>query len=93
MTYFPIHAYGWRDATDHLRWVRYRLVPVDAEAGRPAGEHEGRDRLVVDDDPGDRPSKDHRTSALRAAVAAPRPRAAGSTQYDTSVRPSADAAG
>ncbi len=45
VTYFPIHAYGWRDATDHLRWVRYRLEPVDAEAGRPDGEHEGRDRL------------------------------------------------
>ncbi len=36
VTYFPIHAYGWRDATDHLRWVRYRLEPVEAVAGRPA---------------------------------------------------------
>ena len=25
--------------------MRYRLVPVDAGAGRPDGEHEGRDRL------------------------------------------------
>jgi catalase len=45
VTYFPIHAYGWRDATDHLRWVRYRLEPVDAVDGRPSGEYDGRDRL------------------------------------------------
>ena len=45
VTYFPIHAYGWRDATNDLRWVRYRLEPVDAEAGRPDGEYDGRDRL------------------------------------------------
>ena len=42
VTYFPIHAYGWRDATDDLQWVRYRLEPVDAAAGRPDGEYEGR---------------------------------------------------
>lgn len=29
--YYPIHAYGWRDADDRLSWVRYSLVAQDAE--------------------------------------------------------------
>ncbi|MEZ5093774.1 catalase family peroxidase [Nocardioides sp.] len=44
-TYFPIHAYRWVAAGGDERWVRYRIVPVDAPAGRPAGEFAGRDRL------------------------------------------------
>lgn len=42
-TYYPIHAYGWRDADDRLSWVRYTFVPQPAEA--PAGTFEGPDRL------------------------------------------------
>lgn len=41
--YFPIHAYGWRDGEDTLRWVRHELVPEAGE--RPAGSFEGRGRL------------------------------------------------
>lgn len=42
-TYYPIHAYGWRDADDRLSWVRYRFVPTTAE---PLGEaFDGADRL------------------------------------------------
>lgn len=28
-TYYPIHAYGWRDADDRLSWVRYIFIPQD----------------------------------------------------------------
>jgi catalase len=42
-TYYPIHAYGWRDADDRLSWVRYTFVPQPAEP--PAGTYGGRDRL------------------------------------------------
>ena len=30
-TYYPIHAYGWRDAADRLSWVRYVLVPQPSD--------------------------------------------------------------
>lgn len=42
-TYYPIHAYGWRDAEGNLSWVRYRFVPQPG--GAPAGTYDGRDRL------------------------------------------------
>lgn len=42
-TYYPIHAYGWRDAGDRLSWVRYSFVPQPGPA--PAGTFTGRDRL------------------------------------------------
>jgi catalase len=45
VTYFPVHAYGWRDATDHLRWVRYRLDPVPRPGERAAAAGSGRDAL------------------------------------------------
>jgi catalase len=42
-TYYPIHAYGWRDAGDRLRWVRYVFA---AQPSTPAGEtFTGPDRL------------------------------------------------
>lgn len=41
-TYYPIHAYGWRDADDRLSWVRYVF---SAQPSRPAGTFEGPDRL------------------------------------------------
>ena len=42
-TYYPIHAYGWRDAAGDLSWVRYRFVPQPG--GAPAGTYAGPDRL------------------------------------------------
>lgn len=42
-TYYPIHAYGWRDADGRLSWVRYRFVPQPG--GAPAGTYGGPDRL------------------------------------------------
>lgn len=30
-TYYPIHAYGWRDAGDRLSWVRYVFAPQPSE--------------------------------------------------------------
>ena len=45
VTYFPIHAYGWRDATDHRRWVRYRLQPVPRPGDRAEPAGSGRDAL------------------------------------------------
>ncbi|MGY2701465.1 catalase [Nocardioides sp. HB32] len=42
-TYYPIHAYGWRDADDRLSWVRYRFVAQ--HAGPPSGTYAGPDRL------------------------------------------------
>ena len=30
-TYYPIHAYGWRDADDRLSWVRYVFAPQPSE--------------------------------------------------------------
>jgi catalase len=44
-TYYPIHAYRWIAPDGSARWVRHRLVPLDAAAGRPEGEFEGRERL------------------------------------------------
>ena len=42
-TYYPIHAYGWRDAADHLSWVRYVLAsPASAPLAETFG---GPDRL------------------------------------------------
>lgn len=42
-TYYPIHAYGWRDAEDRLSWVRYSLVAGDSA---PLAERfDGPDRL------------------------------------------------
>ncbi len=45
VAYFPIHAYGWRDATDHLRWVRYRWQPVPRPGEPAGGDLAGRDGL------------------------------------------------
>jgi len=42
-TYYPIHAYGWRDADDRLSWVRYSFVP--RSAAPPVRTFEGPDRL------------------------------------------------
>ena len=44
-TYFPVHAYGWRDATDHLRWVRYRFDPVPRAGHVRTEPPTGRDGL------------------------------------------------
>lgn len=41
-TYYPIHAYGWRDADDHLGWVRYSFVPQPSAS---PGTFDGPDRL------------------------------------------------
>ena len=42
-TYYPIHAYGWRDADDRLSWVRYSFHAQDPA---PLGEtFDGPDRL------------------------------------------------
>jgi catalase len=30
-TYYPIHAYGWRDADDRVSWVRYVFAPQPSE--------------------------------------------------------------
>ncbi|MEZ5096068.1 MAG: catalase [Nocardioides sp.] len=45
-TYYPVHAYRWLAPDGARRWVRYRLEPVAAEAGRPDGQFAGRDRLA-----------------------------------------------
>ncbi|MBA2954676.1 catalase [Nocardioides sp. MAH-18] len=42
-SYYPIHAYGWRDADDRLSWVRYVLVAQPGEP--PAGSFAGPDRV------------------------------------------------
>lgn len=42
-TYYPIHAYGWRDVDDRLSWVRYSFVPQGSTA--PAQSFDGPDRL------------------------------------------------
>lgn len=42
-SYYPIHAYGWRDADDRLSWVRYVFVAQPAEA--PPQKLTGPDRL------------------------------------------------
>ena len=42
-TYYPIHAYGWRDADDRLSWVRYSFVP--RSAATPVQTFGGPDRL------------------------------------------------
>jgi catalase len=44
-SYFPIHGYAWTAADGSTCWVRYQLLPQDAEAARPEGEFTGRDRL------------------------------------------------
>lgn len=44
-SYFPIHAYEWTAAEGTTRWVRYSLLPLEAESGRPNGEFRGHDRL------------------------------------------------
>lgn len=45
-TYYPIHAYGWRDAADRLSWVRYSFAAQDPE---PWGERfDGPDRLFAE---------------------------------------------
>ena len=42
-TYYPIHAYGWRDDSDRLHWVRYVIAPRSNE---PLGTRfGGSDRL------------------------------------------------
>src|SRR3954454_6046207 len=42
-SYYPIHAYGWRDAEDRLSWVRYVFT---AQPSEPGGEtFAGPDRL------------------------------------------------
>ncbi|HEU5036773.1 MAG TPA: catalase [Nocardioides sp.] len=41
--YYPIHAYGWRDRSDRLSWVRYTFVPQPGPA--PVGRYGGPDRL------------------------------------------------
>lgn len=43
--YFPIHAYGWRDADDRRRWVRYEMHPIATEADRLPETFSGPDRL------------------------------------------------
>lgn len=42
-TYYPIHAYGWRDGDDRLSWVRYSFVPQGAAP--LAASFDGPDRL------------------------------------------------
>jgi catalase len=41
--YYPIHAYGWRDADDRLSWVRY--VFAAQASGPPPQSFSGPDRL------------------------------------------------
>lgn len=43
--YYPIHAYGWVDATGRRTWVRYDLQPVAAKADRLAQTFSGPERL------------------------------------------------
>ena len=43
--YFPIHAYGWRDADDRRTWVRYEMHPVATEVDRLDEGFTGPDRL------------------------------------------------
>jgi catalase len=46
MSYFPIHAYGFLDASGKRTWVRFVLQPIDGEGGRPVGTFDGRERLT-----------------------------------------------
>ncbi|HEV7191716.1 MAG TPA: catalase [Jatrophihabitantaceae bacterium] len=43
--YYPIHAYGWRNAAGDLTWVRYQLRPVGTLADRLPETYSGTDRL------------------------------------------------
>ena len=43
--YYPIHAYGWRDAAGDRTWVRYQLRPVATDADRLPRTFTGPDRL------------------------------------------------
>lgn len=45
-TYWPLHAYGWRDAGDRLSWVRHELRPTATEADRLPERFTGPDRLA-----------------------------------------------
>lgn len=44
-SFYPVHAYGWRDAADSLTWVRYRFMPVATTADRLGQTFTGADRL------------------------------------------------
>lgn len=43
--YYPIHAYGWIDATGARTWVRYELRPVATRDDRLSRTFSGHDRL------------------------------------------------
>jgi catalase len=45
-TYYPIHAYGWLDASGSRTWVRYVIRPVATEADRLEESFSGADRLA-----------------------------------------------
>ena len=45
-TYYPIHAYGWRDGDDRLSWVRYSFAARDAEPLEQT--FDGPDRLFAE---------------------------------------------
>jgi len=44
-TFYPLHAYGWRDRADERTWVRYVFRPVATAEDRLDVEFSGRDRL------------------------------------------------
>jgi len=46
VSYYPIHAYGWRASDGSLSWVRYVLSPVDARAERTDEDFTGHERLT-----------------------------------------------
>ncbi len=46
VSYYPIHAYGWRAPDGSLSWVRYVLSPVDARAERTDEDFTGHERLT-----------------------------------------------
>jgi catalase len=46
VSYYPIHAYGWRAPDGALSWVRYVLSPVDARAERTDEDFTGHERLT-----------------------------------------------
>ena len=45
VTFYPIHAYGWRASDGTRTWVRYIFRPVATKADRLDATFEGRDRL------------------------------------------------
>lgn len=44
-TFYPIHAYGWRDEEDRRTWVRYTFVPTATRADRLEQRFSGADAL------------------------------------------------